>query len=188
MSQAQKGEIRLFFLDASHFVMGGFVGHVWSKVRRFVKTACGRSRYNVLGAIDFASKKVTTVTNDGYITALQVIMLMKELLITYKKQTIKIVLDNARYQQCKIVKNFALLHGIELLFLPAYSPNLNLIERLWKFVKSAVLNAAYYSTFDDFKRNIDECISKTDTEYYTRINSLISENIQRFDKIFTLDA
>ena len=70
--------------------MGGFAGHARSKVRRFVKTACGRSRYNVLGAVDFAGKKVTTVTNDGYITALQVIMLMKELLITYKNQTMSL--------------------------------------------------------------------------------------------------
>jgi hypothetical protein len=59
---------RLFFVDAPHFVLGGFSGHLWSKTRVFVKTACGRRRYNVLGAINFITKKVTTVTNDSYIT------------------------------------------------------------------------------------------------------------------------
>ncbi|MDR0638638.1 MAG: transposase, partial [Spirochaetaceae bacterium] len=124
MSRAKKGEIRLFFAGASHFATGGFAGHARSDARRFVKTARGRGRYNVLGAADFAGKKVAAAANDGYITALQVIMPMKALLITYKNQTIKIVLDSAGYQQCKTVKDFAPLHGIELLFPPAYSPDL----------------------------------------------------------------
>lgn len=180
MSDAKAGKIHLFFIDASHFVMGGFTGHLWSKIRLFVKTACGRSRYNVLGAINFVTKKVTTITNDTYITSTQVIQLMKKLLDNHRGEVIKLVLDNAKYQQCKIVKMFALIHGIELVFLPTYSPNLNLIERLWKFVKSSVLNAAYHGSFEDFKNSIDACISKTDTEYLPRINSLLSENIQNF--------
>jgi transposase len=180
INEAKQGKIRLFFVDASHFVMGGFSGHLWSKTRVFVKTACGRSRYNVLGAVNFITKKVTTVTNDRYITAVQVIELMKKILMEYPGEPVKMVLDNAGYQQCKIVKMFALLHGIELVFLPAYSPNLNLIERLWKFVKSEVLNAAYYGSFDIFKNAIDSCISKTGTEHLSRVNSLLSENIQSF--------
>ena len=54
----------LLFLDASHFVMGSdFLGAIYGKVRRFVTTFSGRQRYNVLGAINFVTKKVTTVTN-----------------------------------------------------------------------------------------------------------------------------
>jgi hypothetical protein len=48
---------------------------------------------------------------------------------------ITLVLDNARYQKCQLVWAVAETLQIELLYLPAYSPNLNLIERLWKFVK-----------------------------------------------------
>jgi hypothetical protein len=72
---AKERVIELFFVDASHFVMGGFAGTLWSRVRCFVKTACGRSRYTVLGALNFYGKKVTTVTNDTYISAEQVVML-----------------------------------------------------------------------------------------------------------------
>jgi transposase len=183
IKRAKKGKTHLFFVDASHFVMGGFVGHLWSKVRTFVKTSSGRSRYNVLGALNFVTKKVETITNDTYITADQVIMLIDKLIKNYTQGKITLILDNARYQHCKKVINYAELHKVRLIFLPAYSPNLNLIERLWKFVKSEVLNAAYYGTFDDFKKAIDLCVSQTNTKYQERMNSLISENVQQFSGI-----
>lgn len=186
INEAKQGKTALFFVDAAHFVMGGFTGHLWSRIRVFVKTACGRSRYNVLGALNFVTKKVTTITNDTYITSSQVIQLMKKLLDNNQGVKINVVLDNAKYQQCNTVKMFAILHGINLVFLPTYSPNLNVIERLWKFVKSSVLNAAYYGSFEVFKSTIDTCISKTDSEYLPRINSLITENIQSFSDIRVL--
>ena len=57
---------------------------------------------------------------------------------------VTLVLDNARYQRCLLVQDVAKELGIELLFLPSYSPNLNLIERLWKFVKKEVLNSRHH--------------------------------------------
>ena len=73
MEQAQKGEVALFFLDAAHFVMGcDFLGCIYGKTRRIVRTWSGRKRYNVLGAVDFVTKRMITVTNDTYITATQV--------------------------------------------------------------------------------------------------------------------
>ena len=51
------------------------------------------------------------------------------------------MLDNARYQRCALVQDLARSLGIELLFLPSYSPNLNLIERVWRFVRKQVLDA-----------------------------------------------
>jgi transposase len=95
-----------------------------------------------------------------------------------------LVLDNARYQHCKRVKDYAASQGVKLVFLPTYSPNLNLIERLWKFMKSEVLNAAYYSSFEDFKRSIDRCIGETNKKHRERIDTLISENIQQFSNVF----
>jgi transposase len=52
------------------------------------------------------------------------------------------LLDNARYQHCQPVKDLALELGSTLLFLPAYSPNLNLIERRWKLIKKKVERSA----------------------------------------------
>ena len=73
MKSAVNGKVTLLFLDASHFVMGGdFLGYIYGKVRRFIKTYSGRSRYNILGALNYVTKKMTVVANDGYITALEV--------------------------------------------------------------------------------------------------------------------
>lgn len=183
---AKEGKIQLFFVDASHFVMGGFVGQVWSKVRLYVKTSNGRRRYNVLGALNFVTKKLETITNDTYITSDQVIMLIDKLVENYKGKVIKLILDNAKYQRCIKVIEYAQSKGVELIFLPTYSPNLNLIERLWKFVKSEVLNAAYYGSFDDFKNAINNCIDDLDKAHIKRINSLITENVQEFNDISIL--
>jgi len=93
-----------------------------------------------LGAINAVSKEITLVTNTTSITSLQVCeMLVKIALKRTAEVPITIILDNARYQRCKVVTEKAAELGIELLFLPPYSPNLNLIERLWKFVKKQVL-------------------------------------------------
>ncbi len=73
MGKAADGKETLLFLDASHFVMEcDYLGFIYGKARRFVKSFSGRMRYNVLGAVDFATKKVVTVTNDTYITATEV--------------------------------------------------------------------------------------------------------------------
>ncbi len=178
--------MKLFFVDASHFVMGGFCGSIWTKVRRYVQTASGRERYNVLGALDYVSKKVETITNNTYITATEVIALLDKLAASYVGMPISVVLDNARYQRCKAVMEHALAIGVELVFLPTYSPNLNLIERLWKFVKAEVLNAAYHSTFAMFVDIIDTCVGNTHTVHKMRLDTLISEKVQFFNGGVTL--
>lgn len=139
IKQAKDGLIALFFMDASHFVMGGLPARLWGKVRHWVKTSSGRKRYNVLGALNFVSKKIETITNDSYITSIQVVELLEKIAAKYKGKPISIVLDNAGYQTCNFVKAKANELKINLIFLPAYSPNLNLIERVWKFVKAEVL-------------------------------------------------
>jgi transposase len=181
IKKAEKGVVQLFFVDASHFVQGGFVGQLWSKVRIFVKSASGRRRYNVLGALNFMSKKMVTITNDTYITSSQIIMLIDKLLVEYPNQAIKMVLDNASYQRCKLVTEYAITAGVELIFLPSYSPNLNLIERVWKFIKSEALNAAYIGTFNEFQATIDNCITKLDNEHFDKMKSLITGKFQLFN-------
>lgn len=184
MDSAQSGKIQLFFVDASHFVMGGFVGVIWSGVRRIVKTGSGRSGYNVPGALNFAAKKVETVTNDAYITSTEIIALIDKLILNSTGIPIKLVLDNARYQHCKAVMEYAGKVGAELVFLPAYPPNLNLIERLWKFVKSEALNAAYHGTFQDFQAAIDDCINQTDKKFKPQMDTLITEKVHFFDDVY----
>ena len=181
IAKAKKGKLQLFFVDASHFVQGGFIGQLWCRTRVFVKASSGRRRYNVLGALNFFSKKMTIITNDAYITSTQVIMLIDKLIAEYPGKAIKVIMDNTSYQRCKLVTTYAQEVGVEIIFLPSYSPNLNLIERVWKFVKAEVLNAAYISTFDEFKALIDDCISKLETVHLYRMQTLITGRFQMFD-------
>ena len=183
MQAAKNNEVVLLFMDASHFVMGcDFLGYIYCKVRRFIKTGSGRKRYNVLGALNFVSKKMTTVTNDTYITFSEVCELLCNIALEYAGKPIRLILDNATYQKCYIVADTAALLGIELVYIPSYSPNLNLIERLWKFVKSE-LRTKYYDNFDIFMQRTDSIIRSTDKDNKKRIDSLITDKVQLFDEI-----
>ena len=152
MEKAEEGSVVLLFLDASRFVMGcDFLGHIYGKTRRFVMTFSGRMRYNVLGVMDYVTKKVLAVTNDSYITATEVCDMLRKIAAEYAEKEVHLVLDNARYQKCQAVRELAGQLGIHLKYIPPYSPNLNLIERLWKFVKSR-LSSKYYTDFSAFKQ------------------------------------
>lgn len=181
MEQAEASEVTLLFLDASHFVMGcDFLGCIYGTVRRFVLTFSGRMRYNVLGAIDYVTKKVLTVTNDSYITATEVCDMLHKISVEYTGKTVHLILDNARYQKCGAVTELAGRLGIVLNYVPPYSPNLNLIERLWKFVKDE-LRSKYYDDFGIFRERIDSIIESTSDENKGKISKLIGQKVQLFD-------
>jgi len=86
-------------------------------------------------------------TSDTYINAESVCELLRKIALMNIEVPVTLVLDNARYQKCNLVAALALQLNIHLLFLPTYSPNLNLIERLWKFVKKEVLYSKCYPNF-----------------------------------------
>ena len=181
MKKAEEGNLVLLFMDASHFVLGcDYLGYIYSRVRRFVRTFSGRKRYNVLGAVDYVTKHILTVTNDSYITASEVCEMLRKVASEYPGKTIHIILDNARYQKCAIVQALAKELGIILQYIPPYSPNLNLIERVWKFVK-AELRAKYYDDFSAFQTKIDSIIESTSKGNLAKIKRLIGEKVQLFD-------
>lgn len=161
--------------------MGAFKGRIWSVTRRFVRTASGRQRFNVLGALNFATKKIETIVNSTYITSAQIIKMLEKLSVLHPGKVVNVVLDNARYQRCKLVQDQAISLGINLVFLPTYSPNLNLIERVWKLVKSRVLNSAYHETFPDFCNNIENFVNTLHTHYAPEMKSLVTDKFQIID-------
>jgi len=185
MQKAIDGTITLLFVDASHFIIGcDYLGYIYGRVRRFVRTYSGRNRYNVLGALDYASKKLTTITNDAYITATQVCELIRKISLEYAGKPIHLILDNARYQKCLAVQALATELKVTLVYIPPYSPNLNLIERLWKHTKSR-LRIKYYDDFNVFKKTIDSITDSTDKSDKAIIDKLIGEKVQLFDtKVF----
>lgn len=162
--------------------MGAFLGVIWCFERLFVRTPSGRKRFNVLGALNAITHEVITVSNDTYITAVQVCELLQKLADLGLSIPITLVLDNARYQKCAVVQDLADALGIELLYLPPYSPNLNLIERLWKFVKKKCLYARYYEDFSLFSTAIMDCLAQTHLQYKSELDSWLSLKFQTFEK------
>ena len=154
----------------------------------FIKVPDGRQRFNVLGALNGLTHELITVTNNSYINSDSVCELLLKIAAASTEVPVTVVLDNARYQHCKKVQEYAACLGIELLFLPPYSPNLNLIERLWKFVKRKCLYSTYYEKFQDFKAAITNCLNKTDTDYKRELDTLLTLNFQLFDKVQIIAA
>ena len=131
MAEARDGKRTVYFVDASHFVLASCLGWVWCFVRLHVRAASGRQRYNVRGAFNAVTHELVTEINTTYITATSVCALLRKIADRGHSVPITLVLDNARYQKCALVTGVAEALKIELLYLPSYSPNLNLIERLW---------------------------------------------------------
>lgn len=156
-------------------------------VRLFVPIGSGRQRFNVLGALDVVSMTLLTIQNTTTITQKEVIELLKKARAT-TELPLTLVLDNARYQRAKLVQEAAQQLGIELLFLPPYSPNLNLIERLWKWTKKECLRARVMDSFEEFRGAIEGCLTTRFREQTPKLRSLLTLNFQSFGKEYVLLA
>jgi len=180
LEEAQKGERRVFFLDAAHFVHGAFLGMIWCLQRLFIPTSSGRKRYNVLGAVETRDHDLITIRTTENINAETICQLTELIHKKYSEERITLVMDNARYQHNKKVAEFAGSLGIELLFLPTYSPNLNLIERVWKLVKNKCMRNQYFEDFNKFRGAIDSFVNSLNGSNKHLLKSLVTENFQTF--------
>lgn len=181
LAEAQAGRRHVLFVDAAHFVRGAFLCCVWCAVRMMIRGASGRQRYNVLGAWNAVTRQLIRVSNVTRVSSDTMVELLAKIATT-RTGPITLVLDNARYQHCAKVKEEAKRLGIDLLFLPSYSPNLNLIERLWKFTKKKALRGKHYKDFERFQDAIDNCLGGLGTTYKTEMQSLMTLKFQTFDK------
>src|SRR4051794_37935457 len=188
LQEARAGRSAVSFVDAAHFVWAPFLGALWCLARLFVRSATGRKRYNVLGALNAVTHDVIGVCNHGYVTAGTVCTLLRTLAGAGLQVPITVVLDNARYQRCELVQSLARQLGIHLLFLPSYSPNLNLIERLWRFVRKQSLNSTWFDSFEEFKAAIDDCLGKMATDHRQEAATLFVHRFQQFEDVSVLAA
>lgn len=186
LAEAQAGRRDVFFADAAHFVLGTFLCCLWCKMRLFVKAAAGRQRYNVLGAWNAVTNSLVAVTNTTVVSSETACELLRKIAAQSVGRPATVVFDNARYQYCKVVWDLAQELGIELLYLPSYSPNLNLIERLWKFVKKNALRGRYYAAFADFRAGIDDCLAQIETTHRPALATLMTHKFQTFENVSLL--
>jgi transposase len=142
-----------------------------------IKSNTGRRRLNINGAIDVRTMSAH-VRFDDTIDAASAIALMAQIDDAYPDAaTITVICDNARYYRSKAVREYLETLRIELFFLPPYSPNLNLIERFWKFFKKQDLYNRYYEAFEDFRGTCKNCFRNVDI-YASPLWRLLVENCE----------
>lgn len=157
------------------------LGYLWTKVRRFVTGAHGRKRFNVLGAINPFTLTFLYEANDGYVNAETVCKLLRQIKKRCYKYPVTLIMDNARYQRCRLVQDLAKELKIELLFLPSYSPNLNLIERYWKYLKGKLFRSRSLEKFDLFCTSITRILEDRSSKRKRELTTLLAPNFQIFD-------
>jgi len=144
-----KADDKILFMDGVHPQHNTVAAYGWIKKgqEKEIKSNSGRQRLNINGALDINACKVT-VTYEETLNSITVLCLLKKLRKVYKKAgKLYIICDNAGYYKTETVQLEAEKLNIELVFLPAYSPNLNLIERLWKFFRKKVMYNQYHEKF-----------------------------------------
>lgn len=151
-------EDRIYFVDGVHPQHNTIAGYGWIKKGKTkqLKTNNGRQRININGAINLETKQVIYV-EDERINAQTMIALLNQILKAQKEGKIHIILDNARYYHAILVKDFLADNPrIVFHFLPPYSPNLNIIERLWRILKEEVVYNTFYLRFCNFQKAVNK--------------------------------
>ena len=163
---------------------------LWCLVRQWLPSSSGRQCDNVLGTYDPIRQEAVTLTNDTVVNQETLCAFLDRIAAADADARLPVtwVLDNARYQKSQSVFDEAEALGIDPLYLPAYSPNLNLIERLWRFVKKQVLYSIHDDTFAHFKKSIDACLRDLGTRFKSQMQTLMTLKCQLFSKTENLAA
>jgi transposase len=167
------------FMDASHPLHNPVIGRGWIKRGKEhpIQSNTGRQRLNINGVIDIETMSAQ-VRFDDTVDAESTIALLEQVKEAHPTaKRIIVICDNARYYKSKLVAEYLKTSPIELLPLPPYSPNLNLIERFWKFYKRKVLYNHYYETFSSFKKASKDFFANLD-RYVPELRKLLTENFQ----------
>lgn len=178
----------MLFVDAAHFVFGTFLCCLWSIARLYVRAASGRQRFNVLGAWNAVTRELIAIANTTVVNTDTMCELLRAVAARGLVGPVTMVLDNARYQRNAVVMALAAELTIALLFLPSYSPNLNLIERLWRFTKRKAAYGRYHATFADFRAAVQDVLDRVPTTHANKLASLMTLNFQEFDDVLLLAA
>ena len=167
------------FSDAVHFLHNLHPGCLWARrgKRPALCANSGRSRYSVLGSYSAVDGQYVGVSTVGMVNAQTVIALIDALETAFPDaEGITLYVDNARYFHARLVKAHLLGKRVVFVYLPPYSPNLNLIERLWKFCKKRVL-CHFYQTFAQFTTAVDTFFADIG-QYRAELATLMTENFE----------
>ena len=179
----------LYFGDAMHPVHNTRLGRAWlpKHMSVCIKTNTGRQRLNVLGAYNRNTETLLSLSSEGSIGAQEICQLLRKIRKRHPSmEELQLVLDNARYNRSKDVIWLAAELNIQLIFLPPYSPNLNLIERVWKFFYSLIKNR-YFPTYKEFKQAVVTFL-RTSWSHKSELRTLVSADFEFFDDVVVMQT
>ncbi len=179
-TSADPGSVILFG-DGMHLIHQNIPGRCWGdpSFPPVMETNSGRKRLNILGAYNLETHSLVHLTGEENCNAIRVIEFFEKILKAYPNAPrITVILDNARYFHAKLVTEWLENHPrLKREFLPAYAPNLNLIERFWRFAKSKLVKNRYYVKYKTFRATVFQFLNHTD-KYKEQLKTLMVENFE----------
>lgn len=168
------------FVDAMHPVHNTVASYGWIRKghQKTLESNSGRQRLNIHGAMNAQTFETTIIASEDSVDSESTILLFEQLENLYPLAAfIYVILDNAKYHFSKAVQEWLKGSRIKLVLLPTYSPELNLIERLWKVFKKQVMYNKYYKTFEAFKT---ACFNffKNQQDYFDEIESIMGNGLE----------
>jgi transposase len=170
----------VLFMDAVHPCYNSMPAYGWiAKGERLdISASTGRDRVNLNGALDAETHEVVIVECDS-VNAQAAVALLEKIEARYRTApVIHVFCDNAGYNHSNLVKEYLAHSRICLEYLPAYSPNLNLIERLWRFMHKHISYNRYYATFLEFRNELLMFFDRLSEEFADSLRSLLAFNFQ----------
>jgi transposase len=180
MQQAGTGR-KLYFVDGMHPAYSGHPAFGWIKrgCRQELASNHGRVNVTIDGALSWPERDVVRLEAEKITSAAMISLFERLEALNPSASAIDVVLDNASYNRSAAIKEWLARDGcrVRLVYLPAYSPNLNLIERLWLLLKKTALWNRHYPKFADFKAAISGFFANIQA-YHDQLTSPITDNFR----------
>lgn len=179
LEEVAAGEAEVYYADGTHPTHNTKTGQGWIRKGGDFEIDCnsGRRRVNINGAVRATKPEHLVYDVAESVNAQSTQRLCRKLLKKHPGKTIYFICDNARYNRCAWLQEWAGGQRIEFVFLPAYSPNLNLSERLWRLLRKKAINSIYYDTYAKFRDGIVHFLENI-KEHKEEVRSLLTLNFR----------
>lgn len=179
LEQVDSGQAVVYYSDGSHPTHNTKTGRGWIRKGKDFEVDCnsGRKRVNINAAVNALKPEHLVYDVADSINAQSTQRLCRQLLRKHPGKTIYLICDNARYNRNKMLQQWVAGQRIEFVFLPTYSPNLNIIERLWRLMRKEIIDSIYYDTYAKFRQGIIDFLDNTKA-YKSELRSLLTLNFR----------
>ena len=183
LEEVKAGTAEVYFADGSHPTHNTKTGRGWIRKGADFEIDCnsGRKRVKINAATRAIKPEHLGFEISESVNAQSTQRMCRDLLKKHPGKKIYFVCDNARYYRCAWLQKWAANQRIEFVFLPPYSPNLNLVERLWRLLRKKAINSICYETYDKFRSGIIHFLENIKVEYKAEVRRLLSLNFRTVD-------